>query len=237
MESEIKSLLETLENIYLTLIDGYCMPAWGIQKALNIESKLWHKLQNLEIIERFGHVSKPTYKWMARCPDIEMTTELLQDYPMFDRDKLFNINQKPNEMLAEKDKLFDWVIPVGNTGRKITSDFRLNIKGNAVYLGAPFLDTQYPHLDRKEINVAFLLNANEKSFLVINPPQGVPFFKFRGHKGKHNIHVSPTVSNKSLMELFVSTFKLNSGNNIYNFRLEAFQRISNMMLYNIVPEV
>jgi hypothetical protein len=137
-------------------------------------------------------------------------------------------------MLHEKDQLFNWIVPENRPGKRITEDLRVNVKHNTLYLGYSFMDANYPDIDRNNVKVSFLLNEGEGKFLVINPSQGVPFFKFNAStKGNDNKHKSPALANKSLVIRFVKSFQLKS-DDIRAFKLVPFQKINGMMLYSII---
>lgn len=137
-------------------------------------------------------------------------------------------------MLHEKEKTFNWVTPKTlATGRNISEDFRVNIKHNSVYVGHKFMDQYYKGTDLNDVRVAFLgLENSDSPFLVINPNQGIPFFKFRANKGNSK-HPSPTVSSKHLTGLLKTKFNAKD-NEILSFKLVPFQRFNGMMFYSIV---
>ena len=242
---EAKELLKSLEYLFLLLENGYPMKSFNIQKKANIDQSIWRKLINCQIIERLGAVRMPYYKWVSVQPDIDMATELLKDYPIFDNDKINTairlskhpyFNQNTNIMLHEKDQMFNWVIPKSVSGKKITCDFKVNIKHNYIYLGKEFLKINYPEIDHSNVKAAFLLEG-DKQFIVINPPQGVPFYKFssttKTGKQKNAGHNTPTLSSKQLTELIKIKFMITQLSQ--EFELKKFENINGMMFYQIVP--
>jgi hypothetical protein len=135
-------------------------------------------------------------------------------------------------MFTEKEKTFDWLVPkTGINGRVISEDFRVNTKHNAIYLGYRFMQKFYKGTDLNDVRVAFIgLTNSDNPFLVVNPNQGIPYFKFKTSKGNKN--PSPSISSKFLSELFKCKFNIKS-DQIISFELEPFQRFNGMMFYSI----
>jgi hypothetical protein len=135
-------------------------------------------------------------------------------------------------MLHEKDQLFNWVIPEKNQSCKI-NDFRVNLKNQTLYIGYNFMAANFPGVDLSIVKVAFLLNG-DKQFLVINPPDGVPFYKFISYPNmKTKKHYSPTIGNKQLTALFKQKFLITTL--VKDFKLNKFENINGMVFYQIIP--
>lgn len=133
-------------------------------------------------------------------------------------------------MFTEKEKTFSWVIPsIPTQGRVLSEDFRVTTKHNTLYIGHSFMEKYYKGTDLNDVKIAFLgLENGDSPFLVVNPNQGVPSFKFKCSKGKSK-HPSPCLGNKRLTGLFKLKFKAKE--ETLSFDLEPFQRFNGMMFY------
>ena len=134
-------------------------------------------------------------------------------------------------MLHAKDQLFNWVIPVKQNRSSLIQGLRINCKHKNAYISRTFLDENLPEITPNEVKVAFLLDG-PKAFLVINPPNGVPFYKFISYKNSKGKRNSPTIGSKQLSDLFKKRFVTES--NVLDFTLEKYENINGMILWHIV---
>ena len=134
-------------------------------------------------------------------------------------------------MLHAKELTFNWVVPTTSTqGRVLSEDFRVTTKHNTLYIGHSFMNKYYKGTDLNDVRIAFLgLQNGDDPYLVVNPNQGIPFFKFRCSKNHDARHPSPCFCNKNLTELFKLKFK--AKDETLSFTLEPFQRFNGMMFY------
>lgn len=134
-------------------------------------------------------------------------------------------------MLHEKDQLFNWVVPNSGSRSRNKSDFRVNFKHGNLYIGRDFLLAEYTGIDLTSVRVAFLLEG-KTPFLVVNPRDGVPFYKFASYINAAKKQNSPTCGSKQLTKLFRERFLITE--EFKDFKLEKFQEINGMMFYHIV---
>lgn len=135
-------------------------------------------------------------------------------------------------MFTEKDKTFNWLVPVSSSGvgRKITEDFRATLKNNTVYVSYDFLNKYYKGTDLNDVHVSFIgLQDEDNPFVVINPNIGIPYFKFFPGDKKAK-RPNPSRSNKVLCDLIAKKFNAKRDSTL-KFSLKPFQRFNGMILY------
>ena len=135
-------------------------------------------------------------------------------------------------MLYSKDQLFNWVVPSKMTQGSIIKGIRVNIKNKTTTIGGGWISDNRLDLSNKDLNVAFILDGN-KSFLVFNPKEGIPFYKFRCSNLKNTSKYHSIVCGlMQLTLLFKSNFMITT--DIKDFGLEKFEEINGMLFWKIL---
>jgi len=218
-----------LKQIYNELKGGVNITAHDLMKYFEIDSKFFRKLR--QVVENVSpHTNKPCYKWTAPPPNMFMANEINNEYC----DLLIDFDIKNNDMLIEKDFLFNWVTPIiGATGRvREYYDIRVNGKSNQTYINSLFIQKEAIYNNNGFIKIAFILDSSDDSFICFNPPPNVPTYKlYKPDNPKQKVY-NYSFSNKDLIDKLFKAFFIER-DSVVIFELERFQRISGLVLYKI----